>query len=91
MTAALIALLLLIVLAASAAIVLTRSPSRQVFAMAANGAALSVLFMALQAPDVAYSEIVVGTVALPLFFLAALAALRAEESKSSGGDRERAS
>jgi uncharacterized MnhB-related membrane protein len=60
---------------------LTRTPRRQVLAMSANGLILALLFMALQAPDVALSEIVIGTVALPLFFLAALAALRADGAR----------
>ena len=34
---------------------------RQVMAMAANGLVLAALFMALQAPDVAFSELAVGT------------------------------
>lgn len=54
-------------------VVLSREPRRQVFALAANGLVLSVLFFVLQAPDVALSEIAVNTVVTPLLFLAALA------------------
>jgi len=74
-----IGVLLVLLLAASAGIVFTREPRRQVLAMSVNGFVLTGLFMALQAPDVAYSEIVIGGVALPLVFLTALAALRTEE------------
>lgn len=53
-------------------VVLSRDPRRQVMAMAANGLVLTLLFFALQAPDVALSELVVGTAATPLLFLAAI-------------------
>ncbi|HEU5020155.1 MAG TPA: hydrogenase subunit MbhD domain-containing protein [Pseudolabrys sp.] len=59
-------------------VVLTRDPRRQTLAMAANGLVLSALFLALQAPDVAFSEIVIGSAALPLFFFVALSSLRAD-------------
>jgi uncharacterized MnhB-related membrane protein len=72
----LIAALLLLLVATALGVVLTREPRRQVFAIAAQGLVLSALFLALQAPDVALSEIVIGTAALPLFFLVTLAALR---------------
>ena len=62
-------------------VVLTREPRRQVLAMAANGLLLSALFMALQAPDVAFSEIVIGSVALPLFFFVSLSSLRANRKR----------
>jgi energy-converting hydrogenase B subunit D len=57
-------------------VVLSRDPKRQVFAMAANGVVLSTLFFALQAPDVALSEIAVGTAVTPLLVLVTLASLR---------------
>lgn len=79
---AVIATLLVMVAGTGTAVVLSRPPQRQVVAMALSGLALSGLFMALQAPDVAFSEIVVGGVALPLFFLVALAAIRAERKRS---------
>lgn len=68
--------LLLMVAATGTAVVLTREPRRQVMALAANGFALAMLFMALQAPDVAFSELAVGTAALPLLFLVVLASTR---------------
>jgi uncharacterized MnhB-related membrane protein len=40
------------------------------------GILLGILFFAVQAPDVALSEIVVGAVALPLMILLALAKVR---------------
>jgi uncharacterized MnhB-related membrane protein len=47
-------------------------PVRQVFANTVFGLALTVLFVVLQAPDVALSELVVGTVVIPLVVLAAI-------------------
>lgn len=58
-------------------VVLSRDPGRQVFALAAHGLVLGVLFLVLQAPDVALAEIAVGSVVTPLLFLAALAAVAA--------------
>lgn len=72
-----IAVLLVMLSITGLGVVLTRDPRRQVLAMAVNGLVLSALFLALQAPDVAFSEIVIGSVALPLFFLVALSSLRA--------------
>ena len=74
--AVLLAALLLLAAASGLGVVLTREPRLQVFALAINGLVLSLLFFALQAPDVALSELVVGTVAVPLLFLAALTAVR---------------
>ncbi len=72
----LLPLLLMLVAAAGTGVVLTREPRRQVLAIAANGFVLSLLFMALQAPDVAFAEIAVGAAATPLLFLVALASMR---------------
>lgn len=73
---ALFAILLVFIAATGAGVVLSRDPRRQVIAIGANGLVLALLFLALQAPDVAYSEIVIGAAALPLLFLVALAVLR---------------
>jgi uncharacterized MnhB-related membrane protein len=52
------------------------------------GAALALLFLTLQAPDVALSEIVVGAVAWPAMILFTLAKARRHERRQ-GGRRER--
>lgn len=57
-------------------VVLSREPLRQSLVNGIFGLALVVLFMVLQAPDVALSEIVVGTVAFPLVLLATIARTR---------------
>jgi uncharacterized MnhB-related membrane protein len=77
----LLAFLLLLAAAAGTGVVLTRDPRRQIFAIAANGLVLSILFFALQAPDVALAELAVGTAATPLMFLAILAAIRMDRKR----------
>lgn len=57
-------------------VVFTRDPLRQVLAFAVYGLFLSILFLFLQAPDVALSELAIGTAALPLILLVTLAKLR---------------
>lgn len=75
----LLPLLLLLTAAAGTGVVLTRDPRRQVLALAANGFVLSLLFLAMQAPDVAFAEIAVGAAATPLLFLVALASMRMKQ------------
>jgi uncharacterized MnhB-related membrane protein len=77
----LLALIFLLTAAAGAGVVLTRDPRRQVFALAGNGLVLTLLFFALQAPDVALSELAVGTAATPLLFLVTIAAIRINRSR----------
>ena len=72
----LLPILLLLVAASGTGVVLTREPRRQILAIAVNGLALTLLFMALQAPDVAFAEIAVGAAATPLLFLVVLASMR---------------
>jgi uncharacterized MnhB-related membrane protein len=72
----LLALLLLLAATTGAGVALTRDPRRQVLAIAMNGLVLTLLFMVLQAPDVAFSELVIGTAALPLLFFVVLASIR---------------
>jgi uncharacterized MnhB-related membrane protein len=53
-------------------VVLTREPKRQVFCFMLYGLVLTLLFVALQAPDVALSELAVGSVMIPFAILATL-------------------
>lgn len=82
----LITLLFLLTAATGTGVALSRTPRRQVMAMAVNGLVLALLFMALQAPDVAFSELTVGTVALPLLFLVVLASIRMDRRPSRSDD-----
>lgn len=63
-------------------VVATRDPLRQTIVVSMYGLMLATLFFALQAPDVALSEIVVGSVALPLMFLLAMAKIREQPKQS---------
>ncbi len=82
----LLATLFLLLAVTGTGVVLTRGPARQVIAISANGLVLTLLFMALQAPDVAFSELAVGTVVLPLMGLVVLASARMD--RSPRGDEE---
>jgi energy-converting hydrogenase B subunit D len=63
---------LLMVGGGATAVVFTRDPLRQAIVLSVYGVILTVFFLALQAPDVALSELTVGATALPLMILAAL-------------------
>jgi uncharacterized MnhB-related membrane protein len=73
------AVLLVLVGAGATAVVLTRSPVRQVLVLSAYGLVLALLFLVFQAPDVTLSELAVGTVALPALLLLTLARVRRRE------------
>ncbi|MFJ5775522.1 Na(+)/H(+) antiporter subunit B [Streptomyces sp. NPDC093094] len=60
---------LLGVAAAATAAVAVRDPVRQALVLSVLGLALAVLFTALQAPDVALSQLAVGTAVTPLLLL----------------------
>jgi energy-converting hydrogenase B subunit D len=60
-------------------VVFTRDPLRQAIVVSAYGLSLTVLFVVLQAPDVALSVVGVGVVALPLMILLAVAKIRERE------------
>ena len=53
-------------------VVLTQRPERLAVTLSAFGLTLAVLFMALQAPDVALSQIGVGTAIVPLMVMLAV-------------------
>jgi energy-converting hydrogenase B subunit D len=67
--------LLVLVAVGGSAVVLTRDPLRQAIVVGIFGVLLGVLFFAFQAPDVALSQIVVGSVALPAMIVLTLAKL----------------
>lgn len=68
--------ILVLVAAGATAVVLIRDPVRQVIALSVYGVLLAVMFLAFQAPDVTLSELTVGSVALPMLLLLALAKVR---------------
>jgi energy-converting hydrogenase B subunit D len=66
LTEALLAVLLLLVAAMGTCVVLTREPGRQALVLSGYGVVLGVLMLALQAPDVAMSQLAVGAAVVPL-------------------------
>ncbi|HVA75742.1 MAG TPA: DUF4040 domain-containing protein [Acidimicrobiales bacterium] len=54
------------------AVVFTHRPARQAVTLSAFGLTMAVLFMSLQAPDVALSQIGVGTAIVPLMVMLAV-------------------
>ncbi|MFE6845453.1 Na(+)/H(+) antiporter subunit B [Streptomyces sp. NPDC057686] len=93
---ALLAVALLLVVASATLAVLCREPVRQAAALAVLGLALTLLFVVLQAPDVALSQLAVGTALTPLLILLAARKVRrppaeqpAPEESGQHGDRRR--
>jgi len=72
---------LALVAAGGTAVVFTREPLAQAIVTGVFGLFLAILFMLFQAPDVALSQIVVGTVAVPAMVLLTLAKLRREDER----------
>jgi uncharacterized MnhB-related membrane protein len=62
-------------------VVLTRRPESQALVLSMFGVALAVLFLVLQAPDVALSELVVGAVAYPTMIFLTLAKVHRREKQ----------
>jgi uncharacterized MnhB-related membrane protein len=73
---AVIATALVWVAVSGTAVVLTRDPLRQAFVAGFFGLCLASLYLAMQAGDVALSQLVVGAVALPFIVLLSLAKIR---------------
>ena len=67
-----IALVLTLVGLSGAAVVFTAQPARQAVTLSAFGLILSVLFLLLQAPDVALAQVGVGAAVVPLMVMLSL-------------------
>jgi energy-converting hydrogenase B subunit D len=67
---------LIAVAAIGTLVVFTRDPLRQAAVAGIFGLALSALFLSVQAPDVALSQIAVGSIVLPVLVLLAMAKIR---------------
>ncbi|RKN40844.1 DUF4040 domain-containing protein [Streptomyces hoynatensis] len=76
--------LLLVTLTATAA-ALTRDPVRQAAVLSALGLCLSLLFLFLQAPDVALSQLAVGGAITPLLVLLTVRKIRRTPHGETGG------
>jgi energy-converting hydrogenase B subunit D len=57
-------------------VVVTRDPLRQAAVAGIFGLALSALFLSVQAPDVALSQIAIGAIVVPVLVLLAMAKIR---------------
>ncbi|HET6908162.1 MAG TPA: DUF4040 domain-containing protein [Mycobacteriales bacterium] len=73
---AFIAIALTLVAVAAVVVVMTDDPARQAVSLSVYGVLLAVLFMALTAPDVALSQIGVGTAIVPLMVMLAIRKMR---------------
>ncbi|HWG64977.1 MAG TPA: DUF4040 domain-containing protein [Streptosporangiaceae bacterium] len=82
----LIAISLTLVALAGLAVVLTGSPGRQAVTLSFFGLTLTVLFVTLQAPDVALSQLGIGAAVVPLMVMLAIRTIRAHHARDQ--DRE---
>ncbi|MBL1099290.1 hydrogenase subunit MbhD domain-containing protein [Streptomyces coffeae] len=79
---------LLLVAAAGTGTVLVRDPVRQSFVMSLFGLALATLFLLLQAPDVALSQLAVGSALTPLMVLLSVRKVRRRARGERREERE---
>ena len=75
MTEILVLLSLLLVAVTATVVVRTRDPSSQAVVLGGYGLLLGLLFVLLQAPDVALSQVAVGTAVVPLLVLLSIRAI----------------
>lgn len=71
-----VAVALALVAIAGTAVVLTADPARQAVTLSVFGLVMAVLFVALQAPDVALAQICVGAAVVPLMVMLTLRRVR---------------
>jgi uncharacterized MnhB-related membrane protein len=71
--------ILILVALAGTGVVLTRDAVSQIICVSFFGLLLALMFLILQAPDVALSQVVIGAVALPLMVLLALTKIRRDD------------
>ena len=72
----LIVIMLLLTAVAGTVVTLTGEPRKQAVTLSVYGIVLSVLFLVLAAPDVALSQVAVGSVVVPLMVLLAARTVR---------------
>lgn len=80
----LIAVSLTLVLVGAATVVLTRGPSKQAVVLSCYGLLLTIMFVVLQAPDVALSQVAIGTAVVPLIVVLSIrkiSVIRAEHRR----------
>jgi energy-converting hydrogenase B subunit D len=72
---------LLLVAVTATIVVRTRDPAAQAVVLGGYGLMLALLFMVLQAPDVALSQVAVGTAVVPLLVLLSVRAIGRHRSE----------
>jgi uncharacterized MnhB-related membrane protein len=88
---AIIAVALTLVAALGAAVVGTHVPERQAVTLSVYGLALTMLFVTVQAPDVALSQLGVGAAVVPLMVMLGIRRIRRDqrgEGRDGGKDGE---
>ena len=85
---ALIAVMLTVVALAGTAVVLADAPERQAVSLSVFGMTLVVLFVVLQAPDVALSELGVGTAVVPLMVMLTIRTMRKDAAQREDQEDE---
>ena len=78
---ALVMVALTVVAVAGTAVVLSDAPERQAVTLSVFGTTLAVLFVVLQAPDVALSELGVGTAVVPLMVMLTIRTMRKDRAE----------
>jgi uncharacterized MnhB-related membrane protein len=81
----LIVVALTLVALAGTAVVAANVPERQAVTLSFFGLTLTVLFLTLQAPDVALSQIGVGAAIVPLMVMLAIRAISSRHAREQGG------
>lgn len=76
---ALLVLVLTLVAFSGLVVVMIREPGRQAIALGVFGLLEALMFFIVQAPDVAFSQIVVGAIALPAMLFLTMTKIRVDE------------
>lgn len=84
----LIAAALTLVALAGTAVIATDQPERQAVTLSFFGLALTVLFLALQAPDVALSQLGIGAAIVPLMVMLAIRAINARHARLQSASQQ---
>lgn len=83
-----VAVALTVVGLAATAVVFSDAPERQAVTLSIFGTTLVVLFVVLQAPDVALSELGVGTAVVPLMVMLTIRTMRKDQAQRRHGEDE---
>ena len=68
-------------------VVMTNAPERQAVTLSMFGLVLTMLFVALSAPDVALSQLGIGAAIVPLMVMLAIRTIRSDRHRRGDGGR----